>query len=53
MTDILEVSPTDIITQQSAIVNFSAKPRYAASFGYVENYDANQKELLKMIGKGC
>lgn len=49
LADILDVSPMDIISGQPTIVNFQPNEGTQNSFGYIENYVANQKELYEKI----
>jgi transcriptional regulator with XRE-family HTH domain len=49
LADILDVSPMDIISGQPTIVNFQANSGTQNSFGYIENYIANQKEMFEKM----
>ncbi|MBW4891115.1 helix-turn-helix transcriptional regulator [Mucilaginibacter sp. HMF5004] len=46
---VLDVSPMDIITNQPAIINFQPNQGTQHSFGFVENYISNQKELMDKL----
>lgn len=46
---LFDVSPLDIISSQPAIVNFVSNKGTQQSFGYVENYISEQKELYEKI----
>ena len=49
IAEALDVSPLDIITNQPAIVNFQSNQGTQQSFGYVENFINNQKELYEKL----
>jgi len=51
IAEVLGVSPTDILSNQPAIINFQSNKGTQQSFGYVETVMNGQKELYeKMLG---
>lgn len=51
VAEILEVTPMDLMSSQPAIVNFQPNQGTQQSFGYVETFVSNQKELYEQLLK--
>lgn len=49
IADVLEISPTDIMSQQPAIINLQSNQGTQQAFGYIETFISSQKELYSQI----
>jgi transcriptional regulator with XRE-family HTH domain len=52
IAEVLEVSPMDILSTQPSIVNFQSNKGTQQSFGYVETFVTDQKELYEKLIAG-
>jgi len=52
LSEVLGVSPMDILSSQPAIVNLQSNKGTQQSFGYVENVISGQKELYEKMLEG-
>lgn len=49
ISEVLEVSPMDIMSHQPAIINFQANQGTQQSIGYIETFVSSQKELFDVL----